>query len=95
MGREKRKAGPGAASGRHAKERHKKDRKGNAIDWSAPLPPGLVARPERPRVSSKHKSWFEFMENKDKKKKLEIQVTGETRVFESPSGHGPDTDRDY
>ncbi|KAK4458747.1 hypothetical protein QBC42DRAFT_185256 [Cladorrhinum samala] len=83
MGREKRKAGPGAASGRHAKERHKKDRKGNAIDWSAPLPPGLVARPERPRVSSKHKSWFEFMENKDKKKKLEIQVT-ETR--EPPPG---------
>lgn len=75
MGREKR-AAPGAGTGDHAKERHKRDRKGNVIDWSAPLPPGLVARPEQPRVSSKHKSWFEFIENKDKKKKLELEVSG-------------------
>ncbi|KAK4139825.1 uncharacterized protein C8A04DRAFT_15505 [Dichotomopilus funicola] len=74
MGREKRVA-PGAGTGDHAKERHKRDRKGNVIDWSAPLPPGLVARPEQPRVSSKHKSWFEFIENKDKKKKLELEYT--------------------
>lgn len=75
MGREKKNA-PGAAVGGHAKERHKRDRKGNLIDWTAPLPAGLVARPDRPRVSSKHKSWLEFIENKDKKKKLEFEVTG-------------------
>lgn len=44
------------------------------MDWTAPLPPGLVARPEKPRISSGHKSWFELIENKDKKKKLELEV---------------------
>ena len=74
MGREK-KGGPGpAATGLHAKDRHKRDRKGNIIDWAAPLPPGLVARPAMPQPSSKHKSWFELMENKGKKKKLEFKV---------------------
>jgi hypothetical protein len=73
MGRE-RKPAPGAGAGHHAKDRHKRDRKGNLVDWTAPLPPGLVARPERPQVSSKHKSWFEFVENKEKKKKLEFEV---------------------
>jgi hypothetical protein len=73
MGRE-RKTAPRAGAGRHAKERHKRDRKGNLVDWTAPLPPGLVARPERPQVNSKHKSWFEFVANKEKKKKLEFEV---------------------
>ncbi|KAK3989834.1 hypothetical protein QBC44DRAFT_308170 [Cladorrhinum sp. PSN332] len=85
MGRQKektRKAGLGVAN---AKERHKKGvRRGNDLDWKAPLPPGLVARPDMPRVSSKHKSWFEFVENKDKKKKLEIQIM-ESR--EPPPGY--------
>jgi hypothetical protein len=80
MGREKRSA-LGMGAGAHAKERHKRDRRGNIIDWNAPLPAGLVARPERPRVSSKHKSWFEFVENKDKKKKLEIEVSDLRRVI--------------
>jgi hypothetical protein len=75
MGREKRNA-PGVGTGDHAKERHKRDRRGNVIDWTAPLPPGLVARPDKPQVSSKHKSWFEFIENKEKKKKLEFEVFG-------------------
>ena len=83
MGREK-KGAPGAGAGNHAKERHKRDRRGNLIDWDAPLPPGLVARPERPRVSSKHKSWFEFVENKEKKKKLEFEVS-DSRRFVSRS----------
>lgn len=73
MGREK-KGGLGAATGSSAKDRHKRDRKGNVIDWTAPLPPGLNAKPDRPKPSSKHKSWFEFIENKDKKKKLEFEV---------------------
>jgi len=83
MAREKRLA-PGVGAGNHAKERHKRDRKGNVIDWSAPLPPGLVARLEKPRVSSKHKSWFEFVENKEKKKKLEFEVLGSTLVKRPP-----------
>ncbi|KAK3314969.1 hypothetical protein B0H66DRAFT_535865 [Apodospora peruviana] len=74
MGREKN-TGPGTASGNHAKERHKKDRHGNLHNWAAPLPPGLKARPDRPQLSSKHKTWFEFIENKDKKKKLEFEFT--------------------
>jgi hypothetical protein len=75
MGREKKaKAGPGATAGSSAKDRHKRDRKGNVIDWTAPLPPGLNARLDKPKPSSKHKSWFEFVENKEKKKKLEFEV---------------------
>ncbi|KAK0626066.1 hypothetical protein B0T14DRAFT_509080 [Immersiella caudata] len=76
MGREKKaKAGPGATAGSSAKDRHKRDRKGNVIDWTAPLPPGLNARLDKPKPSSKHKSWFEFVENKEKKKKLEFEFT--------------------
>jgi hypothetical protein len=80
MGRERRIA-PGRATGETAKERHKRDRRGNVMDWDAPLPPGLVARPEKPRISSGHKSWFEFIENKDKKKKLEFEVLSDLRRF--------------
>lgn len=72
MGREK-KGGPGVGSS--AKDRHKRDRKGNVIDWTAPLPPGLNARPEKPKLSSKHKSYLEWVENKNKKKKLEFEFT--------------------
>ena len=75
MGRDKkstRRPGPGD----HAKDRHNKDRKGKDIDWSVPHPVGLVARPEKPKPSSKYLSYFEFVENTDKKaKKLEFQVT--------------------
>ncbi|KAL2170517.1 hypothetical protein VTG60DRAFT_4803 [Thermothelomyces hinnuleus] len=83
MGREKRHA-PGPGAGDHAKERHKRDRRGNLIDWTAPLPPGLVARPEKPRISSKHKVWYELVPNTDKKeKKLEFK---ETHEREPPPG---------
>ncbi|KAK3344016.1 hypothetical protein B0T25DRAFT_462838 [Lasiosphaeria hispida] len=78
MGREKR-GGTVVPAGGHAKDRHKRDRKGNVIDWTAPLPPGLVARPDRPQPNSKHKSYFEFIENKDKKKKLELEFTSDHR----------------
>jgi hypothetical protein len=62
------------APGDQAKERHLRDRNGILHDWSAPLPKGLVAQPAVRRVKSKHHSYFEFVENKDKKKKLEFQV---------------------
>ncbi|KAK4228479.1 hypothetical protein QBC38DRAFT_414617 [Podospora fimiseda] len=75
----KKRAALGVAS---AKERHKKGiKRTTGHDWKAPIPPGLVAKPDRPRVMSKHKSWFEFIENKDKKKKLEIQVTERKTTF--------------
>lgn len=90
MAREK-KGGPGAGTGLHAKDRHKRDRKGNIIDWTAPLPPGLVARQAMPQPSSKHKSWFELMENKGKKKKLEFQVIG--RLGDHPADRPRDIRR--
>ncbi|KAK3387061.1 hypothetical protein B0H63DRAFT_147874 [Podospora didyma] len=67
--------GPGAPSGSHAKERHVMDRRGNLHDWSAPLPPDLRARRDLPKLKTQHKSWFEFVENKEKKKKLEYEIT--------------------
>lgn len=73
MGREK-KDGPGAPSGHHAKDRHRRDRKGVLHDWTGPMPRGLVARPQIAQPKTKHHSYFEFVENKDKKKKLEFQV---------------------
>ncbi|KAK1688616.1 hypothetical protein BDP55DRAFT_692260 [Colletotrichum godetiae] len=74
MGREK-KPHPGPGTG--AKDRHRKAGKVNkAIDRSAPLPPGLVAaKPVTVVNNSKHQSYFEFVENKDKKKPLLFQIT--------------------
>lgn len=70
MGREKRKAIlPAGASG--AKERHKRVQRAQ-FDSSAPIPERLVAKPSVPK--SKHHTYFEFVENKEKKKKLEVQV---------------------
>ena len=85
MGREK-KPGPAAAAaaagpGVTAKERHKRAvRRENNNDWAAPLPQGLVALPEKHRVKSKHQSYFEIVENSDKKKKLEFQVASDLDV---------------
>ncbi|KAG5984701.1 hypothetical protein E4U55_003648 [Claviceps digitariae] len=71
MGREKRKpmllAG---ASG--TKERHKRAQRAQ-FDPLAPVPEGLIAKPSVPKF--KHHTYFEFVENKEKKKKLEVQVT--------------------
>jgi hypothetical protein len=81
-----RKAGPGSNAGQHAKESHKRDRKGVLHDWSGPVPQGLVAKPHIAQRKSKHKSYFEFVENKEKKKKLEYQVYNyNLEVFGSPS----------
>ncbi|KAK4678510.1 hypothetical protein QC764_308320 [Podospora pseudoanserina] len=77
MGRDKKKKGvvATAPTGTHAKSRHKKDRKGNPVDWAAPLPPGLVAIPDKPQLSKKYKTWYEAVENKNKKKRLEFEFT--------------------
>lgn len=53
------------------KERHRRTQK-SQYDPTAPMPLGFVAKPAVPK--SKHHSYFEFVENKDKKKKLESQV---------------------
>ncbi|KAK4644822.1 hypothetical protein QC761_308320 [Podospora bellae-mahoneyi] len=77
MGRDKKKKGAVATAptGTQAKSRHKKDRKGNPVDWAAPLPPGLVAIPDKPQLSKKYKTWYEAVENKNKKKRLEFEFT--------------------
>ncbi|KJR86959.1 uncharacterized protein SPSK_01428 [Sporothrix schenckii 1099-18] len=71
MGREKKHSGPGAAPGAHAKERHKKRLRAQTIS----NPVVLNARPEVHNLKSKHHSYYEIVENKDKKKKLEFKIT--------------------
>ncbi|KAH6885776.1 hypothetical protein B0T10DRAFT_84356 [Thelonectria olida] len=70
MGREKRNLLVGQAGG--AKERHKRAQR-SQYDPNAPVPEGFVAKPALPK--SKHQSYFEFVENKEKKKKLEHKIT--------------------
>ncbi|KAK1988268.1 hypothetical protein LZ30DRAFT_50432 [Colletotrichum cereale] len=77
MGREKRtQPGPRGT----AKDRHKKAGKvSKPIDRSAPLPPGLVAaKPVNAIASNKHQSYFEFIENKERKKPLLLENTTNT-----------------
>ncbi|KAK0386353.1 hypothetical protein NLU13_6190 [Sarocladium strictum] len=70
MGSSKR--GAPLASKMAAKERHRKAQR-MLFDPKTPLPAGLVAKPMVPKL--KHRTYFEIMENKDKKKKLEFKVT--------------------
>ncbi|KAG0646322.1 hypothetical protein D0Z07_8369 [Hyphodiscus hymeniophilus] len=63
-------------------DHRRRDRKIRPTDaeWAIPAPRGLIGRLERPRVISKHKSYFEFAENVEKKdKKLEFEVTTDSR----------------
>jgi hypothetical protein len=76
MGREKKarlakaaKAAPGGS-----KERHRRIPK-SQFDPKAPVPAGLIAKPSLPQSKSKHHIYFEFVENDNKKKKLDFQVT--------------------
>lgn len=56
-------------------QRRKKEKKSyTALDWAEPAPEHLVAKLDLPKHSSKYQSYFEFAENKEKKKKLEFQV---------------------
>ncbi|RKK29091.1 hypothetical protein BFJ65_g1029 [Fusarium oxysporum f. sp. cepae] len=71
MGREKRNLPAAVAGG--PKERHRRAQR-SQYDHTAPVPPGFVAKPALPKTT-KHHSYFEFVENKDKKKKLEFQIT--------------------
>ncbi|KAG4266336.1 hypothetical protein FPRO04_05899 [Fusarium proliferatum] len=71
MGREKRNLPAAVAGG--PKERHRRAQR-SQYDHAAPVPPGFVAKPALPKTT-KHHSYFEFVENKDKKKKLEFQIT--------------------
>ncbi|KAF4988899.1 hypothetical protein FGRMN_9480 [Fusarium graminum] len=71
MGREKRNLPAAVAGG--PKERHKRAQR-SQYDHTAPVPSGFVAKPAIPKTT-KHHSYFEFVENKDKKKKLEFQIT--------------------
>jgi hypothetical protein len=62
------------AAGNHAKARHMRDRRGHLHVWDGRLPTGLVAKPIVAQTKSKHRSYFEFVENTNKKKKLEFTV---------------------
>lgn len=69
MGRNTRNALTAAAAGRSVKEKHQRAARDNIT-----VPRHLVVLPEK-NIQSKHKSYFEFFENKDKRdKKLEFQV---------------------
>lgn len=70
MGRNTRNALAAAAAGRSVKEKHQRAARDNIT-----VPRHLVVLPEK-NIQSKHKSYFEFFENKDKRdKKLEFQVS--------------------
>lgn len=67
-------AGTAVNAHRKAQRRFKAGQNITADMWAAPVPPGLVGRLDAPKVKSKYKSYFEFAENTEKKKKLEFQV---------------------
>ncbi|KAL6877854.1 hypothetical protein HDV57DRAFT_500703 [Trichoderma longibrachiatum] len=73
MARTRRALVPGAASG--PKERHRRSQRSQYRDPYSPSRDRFVAKPPIPK--SKHHSYFELVENKEKKKKLEYQVTTE------------------
>lgn len=52
--------------------------------WAEPAPSHLVGKLNVPKVKSKYKSYFEFAENKEKKKKLEFQVSP-SAILEVPT----------
>lgn len=90
MGRNKKNNGLAAvAVGRSVKEKHQR-----AARDTLAVPRGLVVLPEK-NIKSKHQSYFQFFENKDRKdKKLEFQVhlqyslrspAAMPRIFDSPS----------
>jgi hypothetical protein len=81
MGREKRNLPTVAAGG--PKERHRRAQR-SQYDPKAPVPEGFVAKPAVPK--SKHHSYLEFVENTEKKKKLEFKVD-EVRLRDGKGAH--------
>jgi hypothetical protein len=68
MAREKRQ--PLAGTQRGPKDRHRKTKR--HFDKYAPVPQGFVAKSAVPQL--KHQTILEFVPNKEKKKKLEVEV---------------------
>lgn len=77
MGKKKKNkaAARASAAAGPAKKKQKKLRHNDRRITPGPLPPGVVARIPAPIITSKHRTYLEFVENKDKKKKLEFEVT--------------------
>lgn len=73
MGREKKKKSLPQAMAGGPKERHRRIPK-SQYDPKAPMPIGFVAKPTLPKSTSRHHTYFEFVENTNKKKKLEFEV---------------------
>jgi hypothetical protein len=86
LGKRVSKAKVKATAGISAKLRHMRDRRGNLHVWNAqPLPTHLIAKPTVAQPKSKHRSYFEFVENSNKRKKLEFQV--EAQAGRAPLGN--------
>lgn len=77
MGRGRRALISAAASG--PKERHKRSQRSQYHHPYSPPPDTFKAKPSLPK--SKHHSYFELVENKEKKKKLEYQVRFDGSTF--------------
>lgn len=77
MGRERKTL---AAMGKSAKQKVRRLHK-EAVRYAGSLQAGLVAKPSRPTIKSKHKTFFELVENTDKKKKLAFQVGASPQSF--------------
>lgn len=56
------------------KRRHEKQAI-TAEMWAAPVPSHLVARLDVPKITTKHKTYFEIADNHEKKKKLEFTAS--------------------
>lgn len=70
-------AGPSAAVGSHAKERHRRNQRGISVGAK-----DLKGTLEKPIVVSKHKSYYERVVNTEKK--LDFEVQQPTTLVELP-----------
>ncbi|UNI24793.1 hypothetical protein JDV02_010516 [Purpureocillium takamizusanense] len=82
MGNNKRKTPAAVAGG--PKERHKRAQRHANASLSPQPPPGLGAKRPLPQPKDKHHTYFEFVENKDRKKKLDcVNVS----TYKPPQGY--------
>lgn len=81
---QKQKTATGTGTGKSIQKRKKAVSRRNDRWASAAAPlPSLVVRRPAPVISSKHTTYFEIVENTEKKKKLEFQVGGTRTVLSS------------
>lgn len=71
----KRALGQDAGPHERAMEAHRKRLRSQSLGAQLPL----KARPDVPTINMKHRSYYEIVENEDKKKKLEVKETNDPR----------------